>query len=729
MQYRELIEDTEQDDCFIEKKNKLVKDLNLVLKGNESQSYRFHGKTIPDPFRKLHNKDDESVKNWVCQQTEYTRNYLNSFNTYKEIRTDLDRCIGQLECYKHDWPYYEETKSKTNPESSEAVTRGIYTFWFERADNVTHLMYRSNESDEDKILLSSSNIRASGNTAEIKECFPSPNGEFVLVTLRSNILTKHIVVETATGLETKDRFPEDAMFEKWHPDSIGIYYTNYDVFYHKIGDPYYDQDKILDRRKLKNERFDSIVSIIFVDDAYLEHHFSIQIDFKGKYEDEHLSYYIDPEDPKTFHLYPFDEYEQQDIDLFSNADKIIMADSDFIYYRSVSKYDSQTIIKLPVGSKNTQDGNEIITGLARDAYTFPYKNKIIIFTCEKLKDFIRVYDSVGQILFEYEAEEFCSLYPMKDALNENVVKFYSIDFLMNKSEYELDLETFLVKQNKYVNAPTWTNNLRTKRIFIAASDGEEIPVTLLFRQDMDLEQKGKVILNGYGGFNTIIKACGDPLVPWLASQFGVYAIAHIRGDGGWKDHWYKDGVRLNKKRNIQDFIECGEYLAKSEYSSQETICSIGYSNGGLLVSSAMLLKPDLFCGVISGIPVIDMLDTRLGNDHIDNYRYIDEYGIPEIEGDFFNIISYAPLQNISSVDQYPPLLAMAMYEDWNCHPAHSYKLIATLQEKGTKENISLLWQKDHGGHNDLFNKDGMFDLDAFADLAVFFKSCFGKNIE
>ena len=153
---------------------------------------------------------------------------------------------------------------------------------------------------------------------------------------------------------------------------------------------------------------------------------------------------------------------------------------------------------------------------------------------------------------------------------------------------------------------------------------------------------------------------------------------------------------LEKKQNVfDDFIAAAEYLIASGYTSPQRLAINGGSNGGLLVGAVVTQRPDLFAAAVPDAGPYDMLRTQkftLGG------LVASEYGSSDDPGQFDYLYKYSPLHNIHEDRGYPAILVTTGDHDDRVFPAHSYKFVATLQEKYKGKNPVLLRVDKNVGH-------------------------------
>src|SRR5690606_29682332 len=95
----------------------------------------------------------------------------------------------------------------------------------------------------------------------------------------------------------------------------------------------------------------------------------------------------------------------------------------------------------------------------------------------------------------------------------------------------------------------------------------------------------------------------------LVDRGFIYVVANIRGGEELGRKWYDNGHMMKKMNTFYDFIDCAEFLIKEKYTSKEHLYAQGGSAGGLLMGAIMNLRPDLWNGIVSQVPFVDVLTT------------------------------------------------------------------------------------------------------------------------
>src|SRR5579883_987472 len=150
------------------------------------------------------------------------------------------------------------------------------------------------------------------------------------------------------------------------------------------------------------------------------------------------------------------------------------------------------------------------------------------------------------------------------------------------------------------------SGLVTEQFEATSKDGTKIPYFVT--RSKNLKGPAPALLYGYGGFEI-------SLTPTYSANFGrlwlthggIYVVANIRGGGEFGPAWHEAAVKLNRQRAYDDFIAVAEDLERRGLTTPRQLGIMGGSNGGLLVSTVMVERPDLFGAVVCQVPLIDML--------------------------------------------------------------------------------------------------------------------------
>jgi oligopeptidase B len=230
-------------------------------------------------------------------------------------------------------------------------------------------------------------------------------------------------------------------------------------------------------------------------------------------------------------------------------------------------------------------------------------------------------------------------------------------------DYNLATRETVLRKRQIIPSGHDPSRYVTRRLFAAAADGEEIPISILHRADVPLDGSAPLLLYGYGAYGSHVPASFSTNRLSLADRGFVYAIAHVRGgtDKGW--HWYTDG-KLDKKPNtFSDFIAVAKHLVAAGCTRAGRIVAQGGSAGGMLMGAAVNIAPELFAGIIADVPFVDVLNTMLDASLPLTPPEWLEWGNPISDPAAFAVMrSYSPYDNVEA-KTYPPVLALGGLTD------------------------------------------------------------------
>ncbi|NBN05849.1 MULTISPECIES: S9 family peptidase [Proteus] len=275
------------------------------------------------------------------------------------------------------------------------------------------------------------------------------------------------------------------------------------------------------------------------------------------------------------------------------------------------------------------------------------------------------------------------------------------------STYQWNMQTHQKKLLKQQEVKGFERDLyESERIWVKAQDGVEVPVSLVYRKDLFKKGENPILIYGYGSYGSSIDpSFSSPRLSLLDRGF-VYAIVHVRGGGELGKRWYNQGKMEHKVNTFTDFIDATKYLIAEGYGAPKHVYAMGGSAGGLLMGAVVNMAPELYRGVVSQVPFVDVVTTMLDASIPLTTGEYEEWGNPADKDVYFRLKSYSPYDNVVA-KAYPHLLVTTGLHDSQVQYWEPAKWVAKLRELKTDNNLLLLdtnMSAGHGGKSGRFNR-------------------------
>lgn len=275
------------------------------------------------------------------------------------------------------------------------------------------------------------------------------------------------------------------------------------------------------------------------------------------------------------------------------------------------------------------------------------------------------------------------------------------------STYQWNMQTHQKQLLKQQEVKGFERDLyESERIWVKAQDGVEVPVSLVYRKDLFKKGENPILIYGYGSYGSSIDpSFSSPRLSLLDRGF-VYAIVHVRGGGELGKRWYNQGKMEHKVNTFTDFIDATKYLIAKGYGAPKHVYAMGGSAGGLLMGAVVNMAPELYRGVVSQVPFVDVVTTMLDASIPLTTGEYEEWGDPADKEVYFRLKSYSPYDNVVAKD-YPHLLVTTGLHDSQVQYWEPAKWVAKLRELKTDNNLLLLdtnMSAGHGGKSGRFNR-------------------------
>lgn len=304
------------------------------------------------------------------------------------------------------------------------------------------------------------------------------------------------------------------------------------------------------------------------------------------------------------------------------------------------------------------------------------------------------YDMTGKLEHEIKLPAIGTASGAGGNVDDKIVFYTFTSFTFPPTIYKYDISSGESTVWQKPDVKFNPDDYETKQVFYTSKDGTKIPMFIVSKKGIKLDGTNPTLLYGYGGFNISLTPSFSTSRIVLLENGGIYVMANLRGGGEYGEKWHEAGKLLKKQNVFDDFIAAAHYLIDNKYTSSDKLAIQGGSNGGLLVGACMTQEPKLFKVCFPAVGVMDML--RYHKFTV-GWGWAVEYGSSDSLQYFQNLYKYSPLHTLKS-ESYPATMITTADHDDRVVPAHSFKFAATLQEKNTGPNPTLIRIDVKAGH-------------------------------
>lgn len=649
----------------------------------------WHGQKIVDPYFWLRAQNwQEVMRDPSCLDSEI-RSYLEEENAYcEDVLSDTKELQKAL---------YEEMKARLKPDDSTVpLPDGPYEYFsnFIGTGQYPRFCRMQREGKIETILLDGNKEAEGKKYWDLGGVSHSPNHELIAFSTDdqgSELYTIYIrTIQTGQNLE--DRIESTRGEIIWGNDSQSLYYIRVDahhrpksVWRHIVGTRS-EKDQLIYEEKddgfyisLSKTQSRSYVLINAHDHQTTEYH------------------YIDADDP---HAKPHVILKR----VVGHEYDVEHHESFFIITTNSENAEDFRIIKTPILKTSKENWSEILSHKT---------GRLIIDTTVTSKHLIRLERENGLpriVVREFATEQEYPIEFPEEAYslglingyeyNTTKIRFTYSSMTTPAETYDFDMasKTRVLRKRQEVPTGHNPNDYVTRRLFALAPDGEEVPVSLLYKKETPLDGTAPLLLYGYGAYGISMPASFSTARLSLVDRGFVYAIAHVRGGKEKGYRWYKMGKTKNKRNTFTDFIAAAEMLIAQKFTAKGKIIANGGSAGGMLMGAVTNLRPDLFLGIIADVPFVDVLNTMCDKELPLTPPEWPEWGNPLLsEEDFQAIRSYSPYDNVEN-KIYPHILATGGLTDPRVLYWEPAKWVAKLRKWNTSDKMILLKINMSAGH-------------------------------
>ncbi|KAK1321485.1 hypothetical protein QJS10_CPA03g02360 [Acorus calamus] len=522
---------------------------------DESVVDDYHGVSIADPYRWLEDPDAKQVKEFVEKQASLTESVLKTCETREDLRRSIERLFD-------------------NPRFGTPFKKGNKYFYFHNSGLQAHYVLYVQDSleDEAEVLLDPNGLSEDGTVA-LNMMSISEDAKYI-----------------AYGLSSRGSDWVKFSSINWTHDGKGFFYCRYLA-------PKEGND--LDAGTETN--------------IYLNH--EVRYHFLGTDQSEDILCWRDPDHPKwTFGAQVTEDGKLYycDLSALENGLEGFRERSSMLpFIKLVDNFDACYGYVANDESEFTFLTNKDAPKYKLVRVNIKEPEEWVDVVPESERDVLKSAEAVNgnQVLVSYLSD-------VKRKDNEVFISFTS--FLTPGIIYRCELEYGVpeMKIFREIVVPGFDRTaFEVRQVFASSKDGTKIPMFIVSKKDIQLDNSHPSLLFGYGGFNVTITPSFRVARLVLMRHLGVvFCIANIRGGGEYGEEWHKAGSLSKKQNCFDDFIASAEYLVSSGYTRPDKLCIEGGSNGGLLVAACINQRPDLFGCALAHIFTTSQCEKAMGTD-------------------------------------------------------------------------------------------------------------------
>jgi len=639
----------------------------------------YFGHQVADPYRWLEDDNSPETEAWVEAENKITFEYLSKISFREQLKDYL----------KDVWNY---------PKYRVPFKKGNRYFLFKN-DGMQNqdVLYMMNDPEDDPELLLDPNTLSADGTIALADVSVSKNGKYLAYSISSggSDWNEIFVMEINTRKLLNDHI-EWVKFSgiSWKGD--GFFYSAYDapdeedvlsgqnrfhkVYYHHLNTPQSDDVLVFDNPEKPLRNYYGYAT-----------------------EDEQFIIVIETESTSGNALYAAKASDVNNLTFRKIANgfdydyRVVGHTGNELVIQTNDHAPKGKIIKIDIDNPAPEHwsglipeeedvlemsaiaGGKIYTQYIKDA-----SNRAYFYTLDG--EFVRELELPGiGTITEFNGEK------------DDLVAFYGFSsFTVPSNIYKFDVEEGSSDLYKRSEVDFNGDNYQTHQVFFESKDGTRVPMFLVHKKGLKHDGNNPVLMYGYGGFNISLSPGFSISRMAFLEQGGMYVMVNLRGGGEYGEDWHKAGMKMNKQNVFDDFIYAAKYLIREKYTSSDRLAIMGGSNGGLLVGACMTQEPELFR---VAIPIVGVMDMLRYHRFTIGWAWATDYGRSDESEEMFRyLLGYSPLHNIKQGVDYPATLAITADHDDRVVPAHTFKFMATLQEKNSGKNPVLVRVETRAGH-------------------------------
>ncbi len=649
-----------------------------------------HGDVRLDNYYWMKLSDEQKNASEPDEQTQNVISYLESENEY--LNASLAHTEGLQETL-----YNEIVGRIKQTDESVPYFKNGYWYYTRYEEGKEYPIYCRKEGDmnaEEQVMLNVNDYGDKHEFVSVGGLSVSPDNRYLTYGLDtvSRRLYSIYIKDLTTGEMLPDLINNTGAGAAWANDSETFFYVQkepgtlryYKIFRHKLGT---DESEDVEIYHEADDTFST----------YVYRSKSDQYIMIASYQTLSSEYRIlNADDPEgTFQIFnPRQRDHEYSIEHFEDK------------FYIVTNWEAQNfrLMETPVGKTSQENWKEVI----------PHRSDVMLSGVEVFTNYMVVSErnsglrqlriinqnSGNEHYLDFGEEAYVAYVSTNPEFETEVLRYGYQSMTTPNSTYDYNMRTkekTLLKQQEVVGDfdPA---NYETKRLYVEARDGVEVPISMVYRKGMEKNGQNPLLLYGYGSYGSTIDPYFSASRLSLLDRGFIFVTAHIRGSQINGRQWYEDGKMFKKKNTFNDFVDCADYLVDQRYTNPDLLFAQGGSAGGLLMGAVVNMRPELFRGVVAAVPFVDVITTMEDESIPLTTGEFDEWGNPGADLEQYEYIkSYSPYDNVHET-AYPNMLVTTGFHDSQVQYWEPAKWVAKLRDYNTGDNKIYLFTEMETGH-------------------------------
>ena len=670
-----------------------------------------HDDTRIDNYYWMKLSDEQKNATNPDEQTQDVLDYLNGENEYREkmmehlepLQDELyDEIIGRIKQTDMSVPYKDNGYF-------------YYTRFNEGQEYPLHCRKEGSLEGEESIMLDVNALAADYDYYAVAARRVSPNN--TILAYGEDTLSRRIYTIRFKNLETgellEDFIPNTTGGAVWANDNKTVFYNikdetlrSYKVFKHVLGTSHTEDEEVFHEK-------DATFS------CYVYKTKSKKYIVIGSFQTVSNEYRVLDADNPTGEWQVIQPRER-------NLEYNIAHYEDKFYINTNLDAKNFRLMETPVNATTKENWKEVI----------PHRDDVLLEGMDIFKDYLVLEERVDGIrkvrVIPNEGDEYYVDFGEASSVtytstnldfDTDILRLGYTSMTTPNSVFDMDMKTqekTLLKEQEVLGEFN-KDDYVSERVFATARGGVKVPISIVYKKGFEKNGQAPLLLYAYGSYGSSMNPTFSSTRLSLLNRGFAFAIAHIRGGEEMGRHWYEDGKLLNKKNTFTDYIDCGDFLVKNNYTNPDKLMAMGGSAGGLLMGAVVNMRPELFKGVVAAVPFVDVITTMLDETIPLTTGEFDEWGNPKDKEYYDYILSYSPYDNVEA-KEYPAMLVTTGLHDSQVQYWEPAKWVAKLRELKTDNNPLLMhtnMDAGHGGQSGRFRryKETAMEYAFFLDLA------------